>query len=172
MVREVTVPILPLTEDTFAPFGRLVASFETAIARLRIGTVVRNQMRVRRTAVIEWLSCHEDGEQVIVPAEPVPTLFVVAPPAPCPDPTGVRAFLSEGHIGVCLAQGVWHTFPIPVTAEHALYNNAQGSKWHDYTHEVHLPSEVGCLLKVSLEQALCWLQERKPFHGAASKAAS
>ncbi len=149
-MRVLQVPVEPLTESSFAPFGCIVKEFHAAVPRLLVGEVVRNRMRVRRVSVIEWLSAHYDGEQIIVPCQATPTVFVVALPTPQPVPEAVRAFLSEGNEGVCLAMGVWHAFPIPVTVDHALYDNAQGSQWHKHTVEVHLPTQYGCLLQIAL----------------------
>jgi ureidoglycolate hydrolase len=138
----------PLTEDAFAPFGAVVHDFATVTPRLRVGTVVRNRMRAYRTAQVEWVSAHRDGEQIVVPREPVPTVFIVAPPSERLTHTQFRAFLSDGTAGVCLAPEVWHALPIPVDRDHALYDNAQGSDWHEHTVEVHLPTELGVVLCV------------------------
>jgi len=138
----------PLTEENFSPFGYIVRDFAYVAPKLVIGEVVRNRMRVRRVKEVEWVSAHYDGEQIIFPCEPVPTIFVVAPPSERPSLKNFRAFLSEGEIGICLALGVWHTPPIPVDREHALYENAQGSQWHDHTFEFHLPSELNAILCV------------------------
>ncbi len=150
-VRKIAPPILALTPETFAPFGRVVTDWTAVTLRLRVGEMVRNQMRARRTTVIEWLSAHDDGEQALISAEPIPTVFVVSPPSPIPSVEKARAFVSDGKVGVCFSRGVWHAFPIPIGAEHALYNNAQGSHWHQHTREVHLPTALGCVLVVSLE---------------------
>jgi ureidoglycolate hydrolase len=149
-MRQVVLKCEPLTADAFAPFGRIVSDFASATPFLRVGEVVRNRMRAWRLREVEWVSAHHDGEQIIVPCERVPTVFVVAPPAPRPMPESFRAFFGDGTVGVCLAIGVWHAPPIPVTCEHALYDNAQGSEWHEHTVEVHLPTELCCLLSVEL----------------------
>jgi len=140
----------PLSEETFAPFGYLVQNFAAATPKLKVGVVVRNRMRVLKTNKVEWVSAHYDGEQVIVPHQPVPTVFVVAPPSPRPTLESFRAFLSDGITGVCLGLGVWHATPIPVSCDHALYDNAQGSEWHNHTVEIHLPTELGGILIVEL----------------------
>ncbi len=138
----------PLTEESFAPFGSIVRNFFDAEPKLLVGAVVRNSMRVRQVKEIEWVSAHHDGEQITFPCEPVPTVFVVAPPSERPSLESFRAFLSDGKVGVCLALGVWHAPPIPIDREHALYENAQGSQWHEHTLEFHLPTELNAILCV------------------------
>ncbi len=140
----------PLTDEAFAPFGRIVRDFANDVPKVSVGQVVRNQVRAKRTNCVEWVSAHWDGEQILVPHEKVPTVFVVAPPSERPDPKGFRAFLSDGSAGICLSVGVWHALPIPTTKENALYDNAQGSQWHDHTVELNLPSELGIILSVAL----------------------
>jgi ureidoglycolate hydrolase len=83
-MRQVILQCEPLTEENFAPFGYLVRNFALAVPKLKVGEVVRNRMRVVRNTKVEWVSAHYDGEQIIVPRETVPTVFVVAPPSPCP----------------------------------------------------------------------------------------
>ncbi|MCS3919979.1 ureidoglycolate lyase [Fervidibacter sacchari] len=153
-MRQVTLQCKPLDEENFAHFGRLVRNFALAVPKLEVGVVVRNQMRVVRNTKVEWVSAHYDGEQIIFPHEPVPTVFVVAPPSPLPTLESFRAFLSDGTIGVCLSVGVWHAMPIPVSCDHALYDNAQGSEWHNHTVEIHLPTELGGILIVELPREL------------------
>ncbi len=150
-IRKIVPPIEALTPQTFAPFGRVVTDWTAVALQLKVGETARNQMRARQTTVIEWLSAHDDGEQALIPVEPIPTVFVVCPPSPMPSVEKARAFVSNGKVGVCFSQGVWHAFPIPIAAEHALYNNAQGSQWHQHTREVHLPTALGCVLVVGLE---------------------
>lgn len=140
----------PLSDEAFKPFGYIVRNFEASQPRLLVGTVVRNKMRVRRVLEIDWVSAHYDGEQIVFPCELVPTVFVVAPPSKRPSLESFRAFLSDGTVGVCLALGVWHAPPIPVDREHALYDNAQGSDWHEHTVELHLPKELGVVLEVEI----------------------
>lgn len=149
-MRQVILQCEPLTEENFAPFGYLVRNFALAVPKLKVGEVVRNRMRVVRNTKVEWVSAHYDGEQIIVPHKPVPTVFVVAPPSPRPTLESFRAFLSDGTTGVCLSIGVWHAVPIPVSRPHALYDNAQGSEWHNYTVEVHLPTELGGMVVIDL----------------------
>jgi len=153
-MRQVILQCEPLTEENFAPFGYLVRNFASAVPRLKVGEVVRNRMRVVRNTKVEWVSAHYDGEQILFPHEPVPTVFVVAPSSSLPTLESFRAFLSDGTIGVCLSVGVWHAMPIPVFCDHALYDNAQGSEWHNHTVEIHLPTELGGILIVELPREL------------------
>lgn len=149
-MKQIVIQCEPLSEENFAPFGYLVRNFASATPKLKVGTIVRNQMRTRKVTKIEWASAHYDGEQIIIPHEAVPTVFVVATPLPKPSLESFRAFLSDGTVGICLSVGVWHALPIPITRDHALYDNAQGSEWHDHTVEVNLPKELGAILCVDL----------------------
>ncbi|MCS7193132.1 MAG: ureidoglycolate lyase [Armatimonadetes bacterium] len=148
MMRKFVLRCEPLTEESFAPFGYTVRNFAEAKPKLIVGEIVRNRMRVRQVKQIEWVSVHYDGEQIIFPCEPVQTIFVVAPKLKKPSLESFRAFLSDGAFGVCLRIGVWHSLPIPISQDHALYENAQGSEWHNKTIDLHLPSELGAILQV------------------------
>ncbi|MFN3422445.1 MAG: ureidoglycolate lyase [Armatimonadota bacterium] len=145
-MRRIVLRCEPLTVETFAPFGRIVSNFYETEPQLRIGTVIRNRIQARRTSQIEWVSAHHDGEQIIFPRAPVATVFVVAPPSERPPLDHFRAFISDGTVGVGLSIGVWHALPIPIDCDYALYDNAQGSEWHEHTVEMHLPTELDTLL--------------------------
>jgi ureidoglycolate hydrolase len=147
-MRRIVLRCEPLDERNFAPFGYIVRDINSSVPQLKVGKVVRNQLRVRKMTEIEWVNAHYDGEQIIVPHEPVPTIFVVATPSLRPSLESFKAFLSDGTVGVCLRIGVWHALPIPVSRDHALYDNAQGSEWHEHTVEIHLPTELGAILRV------------------------
>ncbi|MCS7263831.1 MAG: ureidoglycolate lyase [Armatimonadetes bacterium] len=147
-VRKFVLRCQPLAEENFAPFGYIVRNFAEAKPNLIVGEVVRNRMRARQVREIELVSAHYDGEQIVFPCEPVPTVFIVAPPSERPSLESFRAFLSDGTLGICLAIGVWHALPIPIDRDHALYENAQGSQWHEHTVEFHLTSELDAILCV------------------------
>lgn len=57
---------------------------------------------------ITMLERHPLGSQLFMPLSPEPFMVVVAPAAPVPDRSAVRAFLTNGRQGVNYRRGTWH----------------------------------------------------------------
>ncbi len=136
-------------DENFAPFGRLVRAREEPEPVLLCGVPVTTFMRCYRTAAVDWMSAHDDGEQVLIPVEPVPSVLVVAPPSDDLDPSELIAFLWSGRETIVLHRSVWHALPIPVSQPHALYRNRQGSDWFLQSRTVRL-SDRGWLVHIRL----------------------
>jgi ureidoglycolate lyase len=129
-VRE--LPIEPLTEEAFAPFGQIISAKERAPDyRTESGTegwavdfrsgrplvmLLRTQYQGLRFSKLER---HFELTQTFLPLGGSPAVVAVAPPssdrAAIPDPAEVRAFLLDGTKGYALAPGTWHSldrFPL------------------------------------------------------------
>ena len=124
------LPVEALSAEAFAPFGDVIEASPAAthypinaglaeryhdLARLDTqadgGRPLLNLFRARGQALplrIEMLERHRLGSQAFVPLALQRFLVVVAPPAPAPDPAGLRAFLAAPGQGVNYRPGTWH----------------------------------------------------------------
>jgi ureidoglycolate hydrolase len=126
------VPIEPLTEDAFAPFGQLIsAKARTPDFKTESGTEGwavdfgsgRPLIMLLRTVYqglrFSKLERHFNVTQSFLPLGGSPAVVAVAPPsadrASVPAPAAIRAFLLDGSQGYALARGTWHSldrFPL------------------------------------------------------------
>ncbi len=129
MVRLITFE--PLTPETYAPYGRVLApeggefrtvNEGTANRHDRVGDVTnlrpaatlnvaafRCQPRAPGTFSLRSLEKHPFSEQLFVPMNASRYVVVVAQRGgDAPDPTQVRAFLAHGRQSVSYAPDVWH----------------------------------------------------------------
>lgn len=118
------LPVLPLSRDSFAPFGdvielgsatpllineRTTERFDD-LARVEVGegqakiSLFRGQPRPAPIR-IAMLERHPLGSQAFVPLDGRPYLVVVAAE---PTPDALRAFRAKGHQGVNYHRNVWH----------------------------------------------------------------
>ena len=124
-----TLPIVPLTVESFSPFGDILSD-DTARRKKWINqnTTIRfdglaipqqsgGELAIslfrptpRPTPIkIEMLECHPLGSQAFMPASGGDWLVVVATgDAKSPDLNGIHCFLANGCQGVNYHTGVWH----------------------------------------------------------------
>lgn len=119
----------PLTAAAFAPFGEVIDEQAASgfainggtslrlndLARLdpgEDGRVLFNLFVCRQSISLPHqpavMECHPLGSQAFLPRHFARFLVLVAPPAPQPDLSQLRCFLSDGRQGVNYARGVWH----------------------------------------------------------------
>ena len=116
------LPVTPLTEAAFAPFGTLVeySATETrrklvdelqnmraeARANLDFATVAAQTLPITATV----MERHVFSSQSFVPVDVARYLVVVAPDAPAggPDMARARVFAASGRQSVTYGAGVWH----------------------------------------------------------------
>ena len=134
MARVVEIPVEPLTEESFRPFGAIVGAPATP-APFRLGTMETWKTPFEVAGDVEMTICRYQREpvewsrmerhlavtQAFLPLAGVATVMCVAPPsdetdpAAAPPPEAMRAFRMGGATGVMLWRGTWHAlrrFPI------------------------------------------------------------
>lgn len=120
--------VTPLTPETFAPYGTVVASAGRDGREINAGTTLRVEMPepdILRQGGRPSLSVfratpgrlpfepkvmerHRLGSQTFVPMMGTPFVVLVALGEAAPDLSTLKAFLADGSCGVTLAPDVWH----------------------------------------------------------------
>lgn len=128
---------IPLTQESFAPFGQVVEADEAqsflinegttrryhALANVDVGTnggepIISIFAGTRRDLPFElkMVEKHPLGSQAFMPLQAKPWLVVVADDVADPEPEHLHAFLARGDQGIQYARGVWH-HPLLTLAE-------------------------------------------------------
>ncbi len=122
----------PLTREAFRPYGDVLETDGVTpesineghtqkfadLADITLADAGRVQLSIYRSSAIELpltirtLERHPLGSQAFMPLHQRPFPVIVAPPGSAPDPTTIRAFLSNGHQGVNIHAGVWHHYQL------------------------------------------------------------
>lgn len=132
--RIVTIPVEPLTADTFAPFGDILEPrgeplphvygdtmdvYEVGLHECDVDTeFIVTRYRLREPRVL-FLERHQQITQTFIPLDGDPLVLIVAPPdAPLdnglPLLDTVRAFRVPGQAAAKLHRGTWHEVPLPL----------------------------------------------------------
>ena len=141
MLEVVKVKTEPLTRETFAPFGDVIESFEDARPEIRKGGLREKEISVSSNdRRVTHFAYHTDAGQAFYPSRHCPTVFMVGPVKEALGPVDVRAFRSDGSVGICLRVGVWHAVPICLEGEE-VYQSVRGDQ--DYlAHSVEIDFDV------------------------------
>ncbi len=128
-------PLVPqaLTAEAFAEFGDVISTEHSASELINEGNTekfgdlagIDTDAEGGRTAVhiyrsqprtlplrIGVMERHPLSSQAFMPLHSNPFLVIVAPAGEEPEPTAVRAFISDGQQGVNLRRGTWHHFQV------------------------------------------------------------
>ena len=137
----IKVPVEPLTKQAFAPFGEIIQTFEEARPQIVKGglrqKVIPASSSVRQQAHFAY---HTDAGQAFYPSMHNPSVFMVAPISETIRPEDIRAFRSDGSLGVCLGVRVWHTVPICLEGEE-VFQSVRGDQ--DYAaHSVEIDFDI------------------------------
>ena len=120
---------VPLTRGLFTPYGDVIESEDNPHYTINDGYAERHHDLARvdvaeaggrplinifratpwplplRVAMVER---HPLSSQAFIPLAPARFLLVVAAPGDAPDPTALRAFVTDGSQGINYARGTWH----------------------------------------------------------------
>ena len=149
-----TVTAEPLTAESFAPFGQVIASGDM-VMELRGDEVFHlNVLHYDRKPLrCDHLNRHHRATQALVALAGKPTLLVVAPKEYDFSTTDhlphVRAFVLDGSAGVNLALGTWHWGPYPL-ADYVDLVNVQGKNFESDNEVAYLERDLGIVVEVVL----------------------
>ena len=156
----------PLTPEAFAPFGHVIRSFEERQPEVAIGGLGTNDYEVRaapgdeaareRAQLTEGrqrahFAFHTDAGQSFFPSRGRPTVFLVGPVQDTLSAGDVRAFYTDGSLGVCLHLKVWHTMPICLEGIE-VYRTMRGDQdYQAHSVEVDFDQEQGLAIEPDME---------------------
>ena len=170
MYKSVKVKVEPLTPEAFKPFGEVIETFEAAEPEIQKGGLRTNAYTVssalsnisseantkERTPLSEGLqrahfAYHTDAGQAFYPSRHCPTVYFVGPIKETLEAEDVRAFYTDGRLGICMGLKVWHTMPICVEGTE-VYQTVRGDQdYHAHSVEVDFDLEHGVALEPDLE---------------------
>lgn len=124
----ITLRPVPLTQESFAPFGDVIESSEREVEAMnaekferfddlcaveaREGRIAISIARCREATVlphrIDVIERHPHGSQAFVPLTPCRMVVVVAPAGETAGSEDLRAFVSNGRQGINYHRGTWH----------------------------------------------------------------
>jgi ureidoglycolate lyase len=113
----VSLKVLPMTRESFAPFGVLIDSRGSVDIDLGAGQPCMTGMTSeRRQFKFDFMARHKRTMQVFSPLVSSQSVIAVAPPGAGPVPLveEVRAFLVDGRLPYAYHKGTWHTPPFPI----------------------------------------------------------
>ena len=141
MLKVVKVEVEPLTQEAFSPFGDVIKSYEEAEPEIVTGGLREKEIPVSsRDRTVAHFAYHTDAGQAFYPSRHRPTVFMVGPVKEKLEPEDVRAFHSDGSLGICVRVRVWHTVPICLEGEE-VYQSIRGDR--DYqAHSVEIDFDV------------------------------
>jgi len=94
---------------------------------------------------------HTDAGQSFFPSKHRPTVFLVGAIQPTLPAEELRAFYSDGSVGVCLRLGVWHTMPICVDGEDVYQTTRGDQDYMAHSVEVDYDLEQGLAIEPDME---------------------
>ncbi len=151
MLKIVKVKVEPLTAEAFAPFGDVIRTYEEGRPEIVKGGLREKQIQLpsddRRVAHFAY---HTDAGQSFYPSRHCPTVFIVGPVGETLRPEDLRAFQSDGSLGICLKVGVWHTVPICLEGEE-IYQSTRGDQdYQAHSVEIDFDKEQGLAFEPDL----------------------
>ena len=170
MLEILKVAVEPLAQETFAPFGQVISSFDEAKPEAVVGALTENAYTVRSdlhdptTAALDLstgrlrghFACHNDAGQSFYPSRHCPTIFFIAPIQPMIEPAELRAFYSDGSSGICMKVLVWHTMPVCLRGEEVYLTSRGDQDYHAHSTDVHFDQDRGLALDPDMENFSGW----------------
>ncbi len=137
-MRVITLKPQPLTDESFAPFGRILNLDRREIVctdGVLTARITHAPLRDLTAEQPHFLNRHMEETQVFVPLGGKDGLFFVGSPSETPesfDPEKTALFHFPGDKAIQMHVGTWHVAPFAVS-EPIDYINIQGDKVGEYT---------------------------------------
>ena len=170
MLKILKVRVEELTSESFAPFGQVIATFDEVRPQVRIGALregihkvtgdipdpLPETLSLSEGRVRAHFACHDDAGQSYYPSRHCPTVFWVGPVQPTIEPADLRAFYSDGSLGICMDLRVWHTMPVCLRGDEE-YLTARGDQDYDaHSIDVHFDEDRGLALEPDMASYPGW----------------
>jgi ureidoglycolate lyase len=119
LIHNICLTVMPMTADSFAPYGEIIGERGNVDIDLDGGNVnLVTQTVESRPLYFDFLGRHQRSEQVFVPIGGTQSIIAVAPPSPqnsaLPDVKKMAAFLVDGTRAFKLHRGTWHASAFPL----------------------------------------------------------
>lgn len=119
LIYNICLKVLPMTADSFAPYGEIIGERGNVDIDLDGGNVnLVTQTVESRPLSFDFLGRHQRTEQVFVPIGGAKSIIAVAPPSAqnnaLPDVKNMAAFLIDGTCAFKLHRGTWHASAFPL----------------------------------------------------------
>ncbi len=144
MIKVVKVKVEPLSAETFAPFGEVIQTYEEANPEIVKGGLREKEIPVSSSArQMAHFAYHTDAGQAFYPRRHRPSVFMVGPVKEMLEAGDIRAFYSDGSLGICVGVGVWHTVPICLEGEEVFQSVRGDQDYLAHSVEIDFDTEQG-----------------------------
>ena len=150
-MKVIKLKVEPLTPEAFAPFGEVIETYEEARPEIVKGGLIEREFTVEAgDRKRPHLNYHTDAGQAYYPSRHGPIVFLVGPIGDRPAPEEVRAFHSDGSLGICFRAGVWHGVPIPLEREEVIKTKRGDQDFDEHTVHCYYDQEMGLTFEPDL----------------------
>ena len=147
----VKVTVQALTPEAFAPFGDVIKNFEEAEPEIVKGAFRKKEIPITDDTVQQaHFAYHTDAGQSFYPSRQNRAIFMVGPIAETLPPDDVRAFYSDGSLGIVVKIGVWHTIPISLEGDEIFLSARGDSDYVEHSVEIDFDLERGIVFEADL----------------------
>ena len=148
----------------------MIATFDEAKPQVRVGALregvhkvtgdipdpLPEKLSLSEGRLRAHFACHDDAGQSFYPSRHCPTVFWVAPAQPMIEPADLRAFYSDGSLGICMHLGVWHTMPVCLRGDEE-YLTARGNlDYHEHSIDVFFDESQSLALEPDMASYPGW----------------
>ena len=166
MWEAVKIKVESLTPEAFAPFGHVIHSADERKPEVAIGGLGSNDYEVRAELGDEangekapltegrqraHFAFHTDAGQSFFPTRGRPAVFLVGPVQDSLAAGDVRAFYSDGSVGICMHLKVWHTMPICLEGVDVFRTTRGDQDYQAHSVEVDFDLEQGLAVEPDME---------------------
>ena len=170
MLQIVKVKVEELTLEAFAPFGQVISTFAEAKPEVRVGSLVEGayevtsripdplpeELSLTEGRLRAHFACHDDAGQSFYPSRHCPSVFFVAPVQKTIEPEDLRAFYSDGSLGICMAPEIWHTMPICLKGDEVFLTARGDQDYQAHSLDVHFDEDRGLALEPDMDNFPGW----------------
>ena len=146
----VKIPCEPLTPEAFAPFGDVIRTYEEAAPQIVKGNFKEKVIAIDKVQLRQThFAYHTDAGQSFYPKNHTRCVFIVGPIVDRDSLRydEMRAFYSDGSLGVVVKIGVWHTFPIALDGGEEFLSARGDSDYMAHSVEIEFDTERGVVFE-------------------------
>ena len=143
-IRIIKVPCEPLSAEAFAPYGDVIKTYEEAKPEILKGNFRDKEIPIDDVTLQQThFAYHTDAGQSFYPRNNTRSVFMVGPIKETLEHDEVRAFYSDGSVGIVVKIGVWHTIPITLDGGEVFLSARGDSDYMEHSVEVDFDTAQG-----------------------------